>query len=310
MSVKNVLVEVFNGEKVYPTDNISMEGLGDMFKKLFSSLGFGKKKDPGITEETTTDEIQKLVSETYLNDKWLSAKTLVTEDINVHDFSFYFALEGKSEFDILDNLEVGQARLAKLRDSWFQIMKPFLALIEKIDDNLKIAVVANKDKPDVVIKLLEDAEAAVIKACPLKRFPRGIDLLGNVVLTVPPGSDSVIEVVKSKPVGPIMVKPLNKEQIIKAAKMMIVLIDVHNFGNYYHKLIGGPDGTSHSDGHEMNDIFDAMPEFGTESDNYYELTYHQNIDSMYLDALQHYESIHAFKMARGLEDYIRRSIVM
>lgn len=295
---------------------ISQEGLGQMFTRLKNFVqgkdehGIkGDEKKPGAKlksgEKWWSDEYRKEIEQVrdavkryYLNPNWLDKQKLITGDVDGTGIAGPLNFNGELGDNPLGNVQKGIEWAHAKEKQWVGIVSIYEKEIRKIDNRVKQETVGSGNIGDEGHALVEKAFQQM-QALPEPKLPDDKTCgLGNIGLKV--GREGSIDAVAVKPyVTKSRMKALTKEQIIEAAKLILLLLD----HDYVYSRVKTPGWLDHSDGHKFNEWLNDNYE-STYMD-YYDFDHH-TMDQLYIDCLD--SLVDEPLTLTALEKWIDRSI--
>lgn len=281
-------------KKYFEQSTYSPEGIIDTILSIFKREN---KEDKTSVKEAVSfegkrfSEIEKILNETYLNDKWIDKRNITEGEVVADDISKYIFKNGEYKNNFLSDIKDHIKAVDDFLEDNIVIAKEYDKFIEEKDNFLK----ENYENTDEFLELMKKVTKKIaVKEKELKltgkldqsKLLYPIKVNGDKV-TVKMTTDSKT---KSLP-------KLNKEQIKEAGHFVIKMI---NKDEWY------PSGTDHSDGHEMNEHDEYDGEVYVD---YYGYTYHQalwDILSAFYDENDYYGDFS--ETVRAILYWIERSL--
>lgn len=273
-------------------------------KKPGQYVGMHDKRQYGPEGQKAIDELVKALDKYYLNDNWLNAQALETEEINGSDISIHLVIDNKLGNDPLGNIDIAIKRVENWVDKWHPHVAKFEQSVVDIDNRVKKETAgADLDDQVAIDKVWAGIKEFKALKLPFDQMPKmeGTSLGNRVphLNTTKHGSEIDYEI-KVKPTPVAKMAPLTKEQIKKAANYIKL---IYGKGDGLIKDIQWLSWLDHSDGSNFNDWLD-------EADNgafmdYYMYDHHAG-NQMFVEGS--WDFIDDYTLAAALERWIDRSI--
>lgn len=296
-------------------ETISQEGIGEMFTRL-KNYAQGKdehgikddEKKPGTkikAEHWWSEEYEKEIKQIrdaikrfYLNPNWLDKQKFVTGTVDGKGIAGPLNFDGKLGDDPLGNVPKGLQWTYAREKQWVTILNQYDQQLRNIDKRVKKETTGSGNTDEKAHALVIDAMKEM-RALPEPKLPKDNACgLGNRNLVLDKDGHVETAVVKPLQISNTM-KALTKEQVIEAAKLLLMLLDHEDV----YDRIKGPSWLDHSDGDDFNEWL--SDNYESDYMEYYDFDHH-TLDQIYMDGV--FDLVDEPGLLAAIEKWIDRSI--